>query len=650
MVFASARRRAVALTLVAGAPFTLCASANAAWFDSAELSGAATASHAVTGATAGQVAVAGSALGGPLIGAAHAPGASFGPPSPLAPGSEDFPAQVGPGGAVLTAAADRPSIRRLHADGTVSAAFPVGPSGSTPIGNAAAAPSGALLVVVSDADGNVQLWRQPSESGAPVRLVQDSLPDGASAASVVPNGADGFVVVLSAPLGDEGGVRVRALTVSGATAGAVRAIDQSPGADDSVSVLEAIAGGAPLVAYVLETPQGSSLRAAPVAAAPTVRTIDSVSGEDASIDAVDGVATAGGAAVAWTITDGEAVSSKYGLLSAAGVLLCSVAEPFSAISLADRGGVVLAGITGDERVALVPVAAGCPAGAPQLSQPVPSAQEVSTGVDADGTLVAMVGRGTDNATRVIVDDVTAPAAGQPDVPAQVPADEPFPASVSATDPWGVAAVIWSVDGAEVADGAQVTIPAQPAGEHTVSVRVRNAAGLDAGTSTVTLATTAPAARAPTPAAAPAPAPAPTAAPAPVLVAGDTTAPVISRVSVQRDLFRPLATAAALPRGSAVRFTLSEAASLRATVLRGHSKKGGKSRCGSRPKSMPKTPRGGHRVLLVTRPFAAGASTLRLTGRDARAKRLPRGRYRVSLQATDAAGNRSPHVFIRFTLC
>ena len=43
-------------------------------------------------------------------------------------------------------------------------------------------------------------------------------------------------------------------------------------------------------------------------------------------------------------------------------------------------------------------------------------------------------------------------------------------------------------------------------------------------------------------------------------------------------------------------------------------------------------------------------TLRLTGRLANGQRLPRGRYRVSLQATDAAGNRSEAVFIRFTLC
>ncbi len=138
--------------------------------------------------------------------------------------------------------------------------------------------------------------------------------------------------------------------------------------------------------------------------------------------------------------------------------------------------------------------------------------------------------------------------------------------------------------------------------------------------------------------------------APVAAPRDATAPVISHVTVTRDLFRPLASAASLPRGSGVHFQLSEAASVRATILRGDAKPGGRSRCQVPPHGVPTTPLKGHRVLLATGQFPAGAGTLRLTGRGTNGKRLPRGRYRVSLQATDAAGNRSPVVFIRFTLC
>jgi hypothetical protein len=126
--------------------------------------------------------------------------------------------------------------------------------------------------------------------------------------------------------------------------------------------------------------------------------------------------------------------------------------------------------------------------------------------------------------------------------------------------------------------------------------------------------------------------------------------VISHVTLSHGLFRPLATAAALPRGSGVHFRLSEPAAVRLTILRGDARKGGRSRCEVRPHGVPTTPLKGHRVLLATGQFKAGDDSLRLTGRGTNGKRLPRGRYRVSIQATDAAGNRSKTVFIRFTLC
>lgn len=57
-----------------------------------------------------------------------------------------------------------------------------------------------------------------------------------------------------------------------------------------------------------------------------------------------------------------------------------------------------------------------------------------------------------------------------------------------------------------------------------------------------------------------------------------------------------------------------------------------------------------RVLEATRDLRAGANAIRLEGRSSNGRRLPRGRYRVSLRATDASGNRSTTRFIRFTLC
>src|SRR5262249_26089663 len=139
----------------------------------------------------------------------------------LAAGSDDAPASIGPGGAIL-AGGQQPILRRLHVDGSASAAVPFGAPDSSPIGNAAVAPSGAALAVITDPDeGNVQFWRQPADGAALTQLTVPTLPDNASAASVVPFGGDGFIVVLSAPNDDAGnGVRLRGLVVTGTSVGA----------------------------------------------------------------------------------------------------------------------------------------------------------------------------------------------------------------------------------------------------------------------------------------------------------------------------------------------------------------------------------------------------------------------------------------------
>ena len=107
---------------------------------------------------------------------------------------------------------------------------------------------------------------------------------------------------------------------------------------------------------------------------------------------------------------------------------------------------------------------------------------------------------------------------------------------------------------------------------------------------------------PTPAP-PAAAPTPTATPTPP--ARDVTAPVLSRLRASR---------------ARVAFTISEAASVRVTVER---------RSGRRYR----------RVKAFTVRVAGGARTVRFKGRVSAAQ-LRRGRLRVTLVATDAAGNRS----------
>ena len=180
------------------------------------------------------------------------------------------------------------------------------------------APSGAALAVITEPeDGNVQFWRQPAEGAPPA----SERPDPARqrvAGSVVPFGADGFIVVLSAANDDAGnGVRLRGLIVSGTSVGASRVIETSP--TNTVSQIEAIAGPIPLVAYIDDSETADTLMVAQVSATPAPQRIDGVTGEFAGIDDFDAVATGTGGALAWSLSpDGESLISKYALLSAAG--------------------------------------------------------------------------------------------------------------------------------------------------------------------------------------------------------------------------------------------------------------------------------------------------------------------------------------------
>jgi hypothetical protein len=101
-------------------------------------------------------------------------------------------------------------------------------------------------VMVSDASGNPQLWRQPAEGQPPVVLAGPNLPDDASVADIEPNGGDGFVVALAAPQpGGASGARVRALTVSGASTSNLVVVENLTGASDSVDAVRAIPGATP---------------------------------------------------------------------------------------------------------------------------------------------------------------------------------------------------------------------------------------------------------------------------------------------------------------------------------------------------------------------------------------------------------------------
>jgi Tol biopolymer transport system component len=135
---------------------------------------------------------------------------------------------------------------------------------------------------------------------------------------------------------------------------------------------------------------------------------------------------------------------------------------------------------------------------------------------------------------------------------------------------------------------------------------------------------------------------PVAAPPPPGPSADTTPPVISNVRIRPSRFRA-------GRRARLRFTLSEPArvTMRVELLRPGVRVRGRCvrpRRVRRPRCTRRQAKG--TVVFAGRPAGANAVTFR--GR-VRGRRLARGRYRASLQARDAAGNRSATRRVRFTI-
>lgn len=173
---------------------------------------------------------------------------------------------------------------------------------------------------------------------------------------------------------------------------------------------------------------------------------------------------------------------------------------------------------------------------------------------------------------------------------------------------------WSFDDGTTAAGAEVAHAFATAGRHTARLTVSDA-GAHTATATATVEVVAP----------PAPGPAPLPGPAP---RGDRSKPVLTGLRVPRRVTR----GAALPllvasrRVPAIAFRLSERANVRVRFARRG--RGGRFRAAGAP-------------LTVT--ARAGANRLRFAGRLTRRARLAPGLYRVTLTATDQAGNRSDAV-------
>ena len=137
---------------------------------------------------------------------------------------------------------------------------------------------------------------------------------------------------------------------------------------------------------------------------------------------------------------------------------------------------------------------------------------------------------------------------------------------------------------------------------------------------------------------------------------DRVAPAVRRLSMTNRRFRitrrrtPLSARKAPKRGSAWRFRLSEAATMRIAVERAAAGRRVGRRCRSTRRTVPRSKRcrlwKKKGATVVRRNLAAGRRRVAFSGRYGRTRLKP-GLYRASLRAVDAAGNRSKLARVRF---
>ena len=127
---------------------------------------------------------------------------------------------------------------------------------------------------------------------------------------------------------------------------------------------------------------------------------------------------------------------------------------------------------------------------------------------------------------------------------------------------------------------------------------------------------------------------------------DTTAPTVGGYSLAASAFRAASSGGSVakkraPVGTRVSYTLSEASTVKLTVVRllGGRKRGGKCERPSRRNRKGKSCKRTVTVGTFTGPGNAGANSFKFTGRVKRRKLAP-GSYQLLVQASDAAGNKS----------
>lgn len=272
----------------------------------------------------------------------------------------------------------------------------------------------------------------------------------------------------------------------------------------------------------------------------------------------------------------------------------------------------------------------------------PGGQTTSLAVDDQGNAVVTwrsLEPGGTQVVRASGFDLTAPVIGPVEFPATAATGVAFAYGATVTDRWGLGATSWafgdSTTGALTGSKSYATT-----GAFTATLTVADAAANTASASrTIDVATPAP-----TPVPTPVPTPGATPGPGGPTPVPDTLAPTLGAVSLTRTTFRVDRRGASVSvagKGTTIRYTLSEAATVRFWLTRLAAGRRVGASC-RRPTAANRGRRACTRRVAAgtfSRRSATGATALRFAGRI-RGKGLAVGRHELTLRATDAAGNRS----------
>jgi hypothetical protein len=236
-------------------------------------------------------------------------------------------------------------------------------------------------------------------------------------------------------------------------------------------------------------------------------------------------------------------------------------------------------------------------------------------------------------------DATGPQLRDLAVPASGTVGTPLAFSVQASDIWGpIASTSWAFGDGAGANGTSVSHAFDSAGDRTVTVTATDAVG-NASSASAPVSVSAP-------------------APAPPLVCcappPDKTPPLVSAFAASPAVFAvgPKATplVAKVARGTKFRFRSSEAGSLTITIARQLAGKRSGKRCLPPSKKLrkKKSCKRYKRVGTLKRAVVNGQNSIAFSGRLG-TRALSIGRYRATLVATDAAGNKARAVDATFRI-